>query len=417
MQLYQKFGNQDIPSPEAIQEMREYYRKHKDLSDSIKQIVRPFRPSNPIHYEDQAELFPGNHPRTEGKKLTDMDAAAAEQSFCSFDVIQQSPEALDIPVDQQHVVNEWKPSASNKMPDARWKTLITEEEVRAREELYVEKNHGVTQIYKFVDEDVSFALERKDTVATDARGVVNGINGVRTATALNQAKKNAKKFRRIGTFDQMIQPSRGDKLTPKVDGEALYIACRNGEGIAVDRLGNTWSFAGANTFRILVECVPSVNAPEQIFLTHAWRWNIVNNIGVMFNKRMLQKKKISFDLGNGPLQLEFPSFENVPKSDGLVLHKGRGQFFFKEVPTVDVFERATKNKLEETLGDKLVADWKDGHGEYAVVWHKDVLHLKWLKNRSDKLHENGYLNILEVCNAPPFESWVETFEDMELERL
>lgn len=420
LELYEKFGDQREPSAEAIQHIREFYRRHKELSDPVRKLVTAFKPSNPIHFEDQPELYAASRPKFDkgGKQvgLSDLKDCA---SFCSNDVLQQTPQALDVDVDQQHVVTNWKPTASNQMPDARWTTVVGPEIIKARDDVYFETNHGVTQVYKIKEEEIHLKLNRTTTVEVDTVGRVVRCNGYKGDEGASLAKSKSRKFRRTGQFDQTVVPSRGDYLTPKVDGEPLYIAATGGAvGLAVGRMGDQWEFESDRTIRILVECVPSVEQPERIYLTHAWRVGTVNNIGVMYSKELLKRKKIVITLQGVTLPVEFPSFESEGmKSDGYVLHKGRAQYFFKLEPSVDIELPQTKRALQETFGERLVVDWMPGRCEYTVEWVGDKLHLKYLKRRFNKPRENDMFNIQEVCNAPPIESWVTMFEENGVIRL
>lgn len=416
-QLNDKFGDQDVLSPEEVVHTRDYYRSHKELSTAFDMLVSTFKPSNPIHFENQPEVFPGTHQRSEGPRIERLEQLDSVKSFCSYDVLQQTPQVLDVPKDQQHVVGSWEPTASNVMPNARWESVITEEEVKARDDVVVSKKNGVTQVYKFASEDITLTMNRQDVVTTDTDGVPNGVNGDYSLRGQGQAKLNARKFRRVGSFDQTIFPSNEDFLTPKVDGEALFIKCRDGGGMAHDRIGNSWTVSCDQDFKLLVECVPGVDNPEQVFLTHAWRWNTVNNIGVLYGKELLKRKNIFIEIGGKRLPLLFPSFDLVEKYDGFVLHKGRAQFFFKMEPTIDVFKQETKAKIEETFGDKLMVNWHEGKAEYSVKWVGDFLVLNYVKTRHDKLYENELGNILEVCNAPDPESWIVLFEEKRVTRL
>lgn len=252
----------------------------------VTELIKPFKPSAPVHFENQPELFPGKRRRTEGPCVYDVADLNKLKSFCSHDVLQQTPEVLDVPVDQQHVVNEWRPTASNVMPDARWSTVIPEEVIAARPDVLYQRLHGVSQVYKFKECDVNMTLKPVDTVDMDAEGCVVGINGVCGRLAVAEAKSKARKFRRIGTFDQKVKPTHKDYLTPKVYGEPIFMKCVGGQGFGVCRLGNTWEFKCDDDIRILIECFPGIRNPERVFLLNAWRWNTVNNVGVLYGKEI-----------------------------------------------------------------------------------------------------------------------------------
>jgi len=269
--LYDEFGDQQELDEDGIQLVRDYYRKHKDLSDAVEELITPFKTSNPIHFEDQAELYPGKHSRSEGPRVEELGELTSHESFFSYDVLQQTPECVDAPVDQQHVVTDWKPTSSNIMPDARWNTNATESEFRGRDDTLVTKESGVTQVYKFAAARLILFLTSMNVVDIDINGTVVGLDGVHNTVAVNKAKKLSQGFKRVGIFYQKVQPSPGDFSTPKVDGEALFITAKNGMGAAVSRLGDKWSLVTDMKFRILVECVPSIKHCEKIFLTHAWR--------------------------------------------------------------------------------------------------------------------------------------------------
>lgn len=268
LELYEKFGDQAEPCPEAQKHMRAFYRKHKELSGPLREITKPFKTSNPIHFEDQAELYPAGHPRSEGPEIKNVADIVNYQSFCSYDVLQQTPEVLDLDVDQQHVVTNWKPTASNLTPDAMWTTKIPQKEIFAREDLLCTERDTVSQVYKITKEDITLNLEKTKNVHVDESGVIIGCDDVYGDRGVANAKNASRKFRRTGIFDQTILPTRGDSITPKVDGEALFVYSIKGVGKAVDRVGNNWSFdSGKTAVRILVECVPSIAEVKHIYLT------------------------------------------------------------------------------------------------------------------------------------------------------
>lgn len=138
----------------------------------------------------------------------------------------------------------------------------------------------------------------------------------------------------------------------------------------------------------------------------------------MFSKELLKRKNIKIAIGGKLIPLEFPTFSNgeIPY-DGYVLHRGRSQFFFKNEPTIDVFNKRTQEKIQETYGEKLVVEWIQGKNEYTVKWVDDKLYITYLRKRYDKIYENDLFNILEICNAPPIESWQLMFEENEVEVL
>jgi hypothetical protein len=419
MELFERFGDQDVPSKEALVYIREFYRNHKELSQSVKELLQSFKPANPIHFEDQAELYPLTRQRSEGPKVMDLADLVVYASFCSYDVLQQTPEALDVPRDQQHVVTSFVPTASNVMPDARWSTVTDLATIQARDDVFVQVDHGVTQVYKMVEEEIHLVLERTSRVTVDSQGTVTGCDGLYQREGLARAKTNSRDFRRIGTFDKKVIPAKGDRLTPKVNGEALFISTKTAGAIAVDRIGNKWSFESAKDVRFLVECVPSTTQPERVFLTHAWRCGTVNNVGIMYSKELLKRKKITITMNGITMPLEFPSFHAtvaIPR-DGYVLHKGRQQYFLKETDTIELWTPATKAKLEQLYGDVLVTYWQEGKTEYAINWEGDHLHLRPVRVRPDKHDENDFFNMQEVINGPPFQSFLVMFEELELEHM
>jgi len=419
LELFEKFGEQQTPSPEALLHIREFYRSHKELSQPIQELVQSFKPANPIHFENVPELFPLGRQRSVGPAITCLVDLLSYSSFCSYDVLQQTPEVLDVSLDQQHVVTSWVPTASNVMPDARWETVIGIEAIETRDDILVCLDNTVTQVYKMVEENYDIVLEQTSVVHVDTVGIVTGCDGVFHREGVARARTNSREFRRIGTFDKTVMPSRGDAVTPKVNGEALFINTKVAGNYAVDRIGNKWKFESDKEVRLLVECVPSTAHPERVFLIHAWRFGVVNNVGVKFGEELLKRKKITITMDGKAMNLEFPSFNaelEVPR-DGYVLHKGRQQYFLKDVDTIDVWSDDTKRKLEELYGDRLVVEWSEHKAEYEVHWRDDKLHLQFKKVRRDKHVENDFFNIQEVINAPPIESFLVILEEKKIEFL
>jgi hypothetical protein len=281
------------------------YRKKSGSKDKKVARLETKRDSH-VDFEDLPELYPNEFLskrtfRSRGKTLGTLKKAAAENSFCSYDVIQGFPEALSINNDQQHVVHEFRPVMRIEAPH---RVHITEDQVKAMPNVYVVTTGDVKQIYRFRDETRTFQLTKTDVVAYSRKGHMIGVNGIHNKKGLARAKKNVDSFNKLSNFNQAHHPSTRCELDTEVGGEPMVISCSAGKGVAYDAKGNAWSFTAKQNFRILVECFPSVETPQRIFLTYAWRWNTVNNFGAMYNVRLMEHKQISFKFGEGYIGLE-----------------------------------------------------------------------------------------------------------------
>lgn len=265
-----------------------------------KKEVFSTKPLCALDIADQLELKPGAR-RTRGKQLKKLIDAASETSFCSEDVIQAYPEVLDYPCDQQHFVTEWRSVVRMEEP---YQVQLTASKVAAMPGVCVFKRDKWTHVYKFKEEKVTIPLATGDCVVYNRKGNVVGVNGNQSQKGITKAKKNVELFKTFSSFNQSRYPSEPGDLDPEVGGELVAISCSGRIGTAVDGKGNSWRFRMKNKFRILVECFPNVKAPERIFLIYAWRWNTVNNVGVMYNSRLLSRKQISINFGKKSYMLE-----------------------------------------------------------------------------------------------------------------
>jgi len=245
-------------------------------------------------------------------------------------------------------------------------------------------------------------------------------------------------LRRTGMFGTAdVNPQVITAVTPKMDGEALYIRVTPTKSFAVDRIGNTYKVKINGRFEamnrelrcisMLTEWVPKIGPEAEVFVTHVWQFGTPNGIGLPYTRKLLNSKTITIGFKAGDYKLHpnamtkfdgtmvpirFPSFERP--SDGLVVHKGCNQRFLKPYRTVDIKKPETYAVLKR---DYNVRFDKEHHGvlcEFAVINATDKIEFVFIKYRTDKTTENDLDNIIDLITSADFDTW---FDEIDLRML
>jgi len=379
------------------------------------------------------QLYPNNKSRGGGTPIEDLNEVGDFPAICSHDVLQQTPEVLDIDNDQSHVVENQSEVPTNKMPSGLWKTSPI-----PLEGLIVD-TFGATKVYTKINtcENVGIHLKQLTRPLLDACNTVIGsrdAKGVRVdSDAIRATVNSAKKFQRHGKHtDIMLASIKFDDISPKIDGEPLHIDIPKDSnvGMAYTRNGATYEVTINSDKRTgkprrlitMLEFFPSVDNAQRIFATHITSFGITNYSGRKFTRALLDSKTVNVSVA--PLiappychLLELPTFDNVspPSTDGVVVHSGNDQYFIKRVRTVDI----KTDKLKQQLTDYgFIADWeKDGLWEYAISHDVPTCppRLTPLRQRVDKINENRFENIVLMANAPDFHAWLELLQSQDLD--
>lgn len=374
-----------------------------------------------------AEFFPSDRPRGNGEQIVELSEVEDHCAVFSYDVVQQTPDLVRKDVDAVHVWKTTDEKTTNKTLDGKWHTEDVDAIAALKQSSVCAELPGAEMAAKYAVEDrVVCSLQYSEfpvlSTQSDILGKVNPDGSHDTSDeAKSHIARNVNNFRRVGEFhDQHHLSYEIDDVSPKVDGEPLFIRTGGDDsrGYAVSRSGLKLDAAIYGRFeaedrkgrrtKFLVECWPTIEEVERVYLTHVWHFGIGNDIGRPLLKELLGKKNIFIDIMGKEFPLELPTFENVPVYDGAVLHAGTTQLFIKKVPTIDVKLNSTKAYLDTLLGKN--QDWRNGLWEYKVE-RTPHLTLTPLRQRFDKTRENKLENILSAINSPTYHSVMDHLED------
>lgn len=402
-----------------------------------------------VHAHDTTELYGGGRPRTSGRVLEKLEEVKEEAAIFSYDVLQQTPQVLEMETDQYHyeATREDRPTFKNAM--GKWTTADrVVDEVKTLEVLDDLGYHTMV----FQPEEVNIVVEPEEVVVMDDAGkpaaiVTQSQGRVDTGQKCDRRiKYNIKNFKRTGMFGTPdISPDMVDDVTPKIDGEALYIKVGESKSFGFDRKGSRFKVTIDGMFEreqrkrrsvsILTEWVPRIEPGARVFVTHIWQFGTPNPCGTAYTKKLLSVKEVNvlwkegkyrLNLGKPQLvqgtkvPLEFPYF-GAP-SDGLVVHQGRNQRFLKPYRTVDIKHAETYETLEKEYNvvfkDKQTA-WVGHLCEFAVHSVKMVegknkptnIEMVFVKHRLDKQGENDLDNIIELITSADFDTWFDELEE------
>ena len=301
--------------------------------------------------------------------------------------------------------------------------------------------------YVIREEEVTIELEPEDFVLQDDDGnaialVAQAQNKTFVPPMLEQKlAANIKMHRRAGLFGMSdLIPEQVDAVTPKIDGEALFIRVNKNRGFAVDRKGSRFSVSIKGRFEregrclrsvsMLTEWVPKVQPGAEVYATHVWQFGTPNGVGVRYTKTLLQQKKIQIAWKEGDYRLDsqrrkhhsgttvplrFPTFG--VKSDGLVVHRGTNQRFLKPYRTVDIKEKETYEALErrgvffDQKHPGKVAEFVVNGTAVGDAGHKIGFKLSFIKLRKDKQKENGLDNIMDLLATMDFDTWFDELDE------
>jgi len=252
--------------------------------------------------------------------------------------------------------------------------------------------------------------------------------------AEKKAKYNIKSFKRTGYFGLAdIRPKSVDHVSPKIDGEPMYIRVTEGKGVGYDRKGSKYNVSITGdyerkgrrhrSFKLLTEWVPRIEPGAKVYLTHAWQFGVPNMLGFEFSSKLLENKQVVvvwpeavYRLDHGPprlrgsrMSLALPRFG--ARCDGLVLHQGVIQRYIKPYRTIDIKEPDTYEAVKNATGAIFDYEKPGSVCEYAYI-PGEVPRFKYIKTRRDKQYENAFANIMDLITAPDFDTWFDELESL-----
>ena len=401
--------------------------------------------TNVVQFMDTTELYAGSRPRTSGDVIEEYAEVKKQPAVATFDVLQQTPKLLDEDVDQYHYESTREERPTNKTATGVWQTAEKRDLGVGEFEFVNDLGHHT---YVLREEEVTIELEPQDVVLQDDKGkTVALIAQAQNKTIIppqleHRLASNIKMHKRAGLFGMSdLIPEQVDAVTPKIDGEALYIRVNENRGFAVDRKGSRFSVSIKGRFEregrssrsvsMLTEWVPKVQPGAEVYVTHVWQFGTPNGVGVRYTKTLLQQKKIQIAWKEGDYRLDLTgrkhySCTTVPlrfptfgvKSDGLVIHRGTNQRFLKPYRTADIKDAKTYEELErrgvvfdKKYPGKVVEFVVNGVAAGGDVDHKIGIKLNFVKFRRDKVKENGLDNILDMLASMDFDTWFDELDE------
>jgi hypothetical protein len=415
-----------MKAKQLIKEAPRALEAAQEIIDSTEKIAN--KNSNVVVTYGVPEVYPGDKPRSTGTKIYVPSEVKNFHGIITNDVLQQTPELLQCnDVDQLHLLGSVDARETNKMADGFWRELPSSIP-------YVDED-GKKYVEKYTTEEIEYdmTLLKKTNLSTtnEVIGYSDEFEDHFSKTAVLEVLNRIRATKRHGMHGGSMPPDpKTTAITPKVDGCPLFMKRGYAKDACFTRIGDEFeciersSRIGKKEERktqLLIELFPNPYRPERAFLLHYWVFGIPNCSGYTSMERMMEKKKITinfkgFDNYEKKLSLEMPTFKNVKphESDGIVLHQGEHQLFYKKFKTIDVKKESTKKEIEEKLGVKV--QWKDGLWEYKIMPlsndpNKARITLVPLRQRTDKNSENRMENIIDCLGAPDLESVMEMVND------
>jgi len=396
----------------------------------------------PVQAMDTTELYGAERPKTTGRNLDKYEDVKEEAAIFTYDVLQQTPEVLAEDLDQCHYEETREERPTTKNAAGVWRTAPRV--LDADKSLEATMKRGF-YTYVFQPEEVVIEITPDEYVVVDDAGKPAAIikqetGDILTGDVLNKrVNANAKKFKRTGLFGTSdFMPSMVEYITPKLDGEPMYLKVNDGVGAGFDRKGASYKIKmrgrlegrkGKRSIKMLVEWVPKIGPGARVYLLHAWQFGTPNNVGHAYTRRLLEIKdiKVSWPKGDymyglqkrktyegaiSPLLL--PVFGE--QSDGIVLHHGNSQRYLKPYKTVDVKKQDTIDTLEKNYNVEFNRKYPGRISEYGISLKllpegKTRILFTFIRFRPDKLYENQIDNIIDLLTSADFDAWFGELDD------
>lgn len=394
---------------------------------------------NVVNVMDTTEVYAAGKGKTNGRTVENYDEIAQESAIFTNDVLQQTPEMLELDVDQFHVEHTREQRPTNRNAKGVWDTK--QHVVDNSSTLEARTPKGIFT-YVFQEEEVKISLKPLELVVQDDHGKPAALINQKEFAIIGGEKMeqkisyNIKGFKRTGLFGTSdFVPGNVDFITPKLDGEPMYIrVATSGKAYGCDRKGSKFEVKLEGLFerqgrrergvKLLTEWVPRIEPGAEVFLTNAWQFGTPNNIGFAYTKKLLERKKIKIVWEAGvykynltkkitqpevSVDLKLPEFGK--RCDGLVVHKGMNQRFLKPYKTVDIKKQTTHDTLVRDFGVEFDY-FRPGYVcEYAVHANGTKILFKRVKERKDKHQENDIDNIIDLITNADFDTWFDELAD------
>jgi hypothetical protein len=388
---------------------------------------------NTVTVMDTTEVYAAGKGKTNGRIVEKYEEIEKESAIFTNDVLQQTPEILELDVDQFHVEHTREQRPTNRNAAGVWDT---KQHVIDESSTIEAKTPKGIFTYVFQKEEVKISLKPLEIVVQDDHGKPAALINQDKFAILGGVKMeqkiayNIKGFKRTGLFGTSdFVPGSVDYITPKIDGEPMYIrVATTGKSFGCDRKGSKFEVKIEGLFeklgrkargiKLLTEWVPRIEPGAEVYLTNAWQFGTPNNIGFAYTKKLLERKKIKivweagvykYDLTKKVNQSEVIVDLKLPvfgkRCDGLVVHKGMNQRFLKPYRTVDVKKQATHDTLVRDFGVTFDHFTPGIVCEYAVHADGEKIRFKKVKERKDKHQENDIDNIIDLITNADFDTW------------